>query len=664
MNIFQQQEDARRMSRRLIILFLLAVVGLVLTTNIVVLYGWWATNMFVFPLLVDDVSYLQDLEGMDSYLTYQRFLVVSSIVVGVVSLKIVTKRREISSGGGGKAIAKKLGGRLIDSRTQKAEERTVLNIVEEMAIASGTAVPPVYLLYEKGINAFAAGFNPNDAVIGVSKGAIEGLNREQLQGVIAHEFSHIFNGDMRLNSNLVSVLSGIMFIGVVGSSLLKATYKFDFSRLDLLKPAFPLIGFLLVLVGFIGVFISRLIQASVSRQREFLADASAVQFTRNPQGISGALKVIGGSRHGSSISHLYSDEVSHMFFGNSINSKHNRKQMFWFSTHPRLEDRIRRIEPLWDGEFIKPKGSSRLSDYHGAKVSDTKKRETTFGALTVKSSVEQIRETIECIGSPDEASFEIVKEDLSVLGGKLRNATRSSISARALIYLLLLSRDKKNRQEQELYLEQNDSEIKLEFDRLKELVEILPNNERIELVELCIPSLKTLSRTTCHNFLVNLKYLVELDKRIEFFEWLLFNFLNHYLKPCLYDVKSKEPQFRGLNKLKSHCIVLISFFSYSGEKSDEQNYELAFSKGIKVLEIGEQTILPKAELGLQNLQDAILQFKLLYPLVKPRLLKACVACIEADGNISCRQMELLRLLSALLDCPLPLIKVNQVTVED
>ncbi len=231
-----------------------------------------------------------------------------------------------------------------------------MNVVEEMAIAAGTPVPPVYLLEnEEGINAFAAGHSPNDAVVGVTRGCVQTLSRDELQGVIAHEFSHILNGDMRLNLRLMGVLFGILLIGLTGYILLRSTSSYrvrvndrDDDRGG--RNVLPLIGLALYVIGYVGVFFANLIKAAVSRQREFLADASAVQFTRNPDGIAGALKKIGALSAGSAVREPRAAEASHMFFGNAGSAG----QLFGLlETHPPLVERIRRLDPAFDGDFSK-----------------------------------------------------------------------------------------------------------------------------------------------------------------------------------------------------------------------------------------------------------------------------------------------------------------------
>jgi len=235
-------------------------------------------------------------------------------------------------------VAELLDGRLINSSARDANERKLLNVVEEMAIASGVPVPQVYVMNEEpGINAFAAGHSSGDAVIGVTRGCMTLLSRDELQGVIGHEFSHVLNGDMRLNLRLIGLIFGILCLTIIGRILIRTRGR---------KNPLPLLGIALIVIGWAGVVFGRLIQAAVSRQREVLADASAVQFTRNPAGLAGALKKIGGLAEGSHLKSPHAEEASHLFFANGMG-----ESIFSFATHPPLVERIRALDPSFDGKF-------------------------------------------------------------------------------------------------------------------------------------------------------------------------------------------------------------------------------------------------------------------------------------------------------------------------
>ena len=284
MNFFESQDRVHKKTTLLVALFVLAVIALIIMTNVLV--------MIVFGFI--DSEQLREGGTLIRQMDWKTFAAVGAAVSVVVFAGSLYKIMALSAGG--KVVAESLGGQLIPQNAQDPNQRKLLNVVEEMAIASGTPAPPVYLLAnEQGINAFAAGFSPRDAVIGVTQGAIEHLSRERLQGVIAHEFSHIFNGDMRLNIRLMGALNGILILGILGYYLLYST-SFSGRRRGNDKGGGAILALAvgLMAIGFAGTFFGALIKAAVSRQREYLADASAVQFTRNPNGIAGALKRIGG----------------------------------------------------------------------------------------------------------------------------------------------------------------------------------------------------------------------------------------------------------------------------------------------------------------------------------------------------------------------------------
>ena len=272
--------------------------------------------------------------------TVDKELLINSVlgVLAVVSVGTIYKTYVLSVGGG-VAVAESMGGRLVSPATGNSDERRLLNVVTEMALAAGTPVPPVFLMPEPGINAFAAGTTVSNAVIGVTQGALAAFDRDQMQGVIAHEFSHIINGDMRLNLRLMGVIHGIMLLGYIGYFLLRSS--FYSRRSSSQQNPLPLIGIALIIVGFIGTFFGNWIRAGVSRQREFLADASAVQFTRNPLGIGGALQKIG--IEAGLLANPKAAECAHLFFANGIAQGFASP----FASHPPIQERIKKILPQW-----------------------------------------------------------------------------------------------------------------------------------------------------------------------------------------------------------------------------------------------------------------------------------------------------------------------------
>ncbi len=327
MDFFAQQARARKNTKVLVVYFVIAVLCIIASVYIVSLLIFYGT-----------ASQEPDSSPVELVLWDPQLLLY--VVLGTLGVVVAgSLYKTLALAKGGSAVAESLGGRLVPADPADPDERKLRNVVEEMAIAAGVPVPKIYVLDdEQGINAFAAGHTPGDAALGVTRGCITLLDRDELQGVIGHEFSHILNGDMRLNLRLMGVIFGIVCLAVVGRILL-------YSRGGRGRNPLMLLGLALIVIGAIGVFFGRLIQAALSRQREFLADASAVQFTRNPAGLSGALQKIGG--FGSKVESAHAGEASHMFFGNGV----GKPFLNALATHPPLDQRIRAIDPDWDGTF-------------------------------------------------------------------------------------------------------------------------------------------------------------------------------------------------------------------------------------------------------------------------------------------------------------------------
>ena len=336
MNFFEHQQRARQRTTLAVLLFILATLAIVAATNLVVLgfVAFLSTDPYLPPA------------GYAGWIgAHPRAILWTSLItVGLVAGASLYRMATLSRGGS--AVAQSLGGTLIDAGTRDPLRRQLINVVEETAIAAGVPVPQVYVLEsEGGINAFAAGFSTSDAAIAVTRGTLEALTRDELQGVIAHEFSHILNGDMRLNMRLIGVSFGILVIALTGRMILRGL-SHTRSSSDRGGQALLLglaAGVTLVAVGYIGVLFTRLIKAAVSRHREFLADASAVQFTRNPHGIAGALKKIAVSPLRATLTSAESEEIGHMLIA-------ERRGLFdaLFASHPPILDRIRTLEPSFD----------------------------------------------------------------------------------------------------------------------------------------------------------------------------------------------------------------------------------------------------------------------------------------------------------------------------
>ena len=544
-------------------------------------------------------------------------------------------------------VAEQLGGRRLNPDSPVPLEQQLLNVVQEMAIASGTSTPPVYLMdNEPGINAFAAGFTPSDAVIGVTRGTAERLTRDELQGVIAHEFSHILNGDMRLNIRLIGLLHGILIIGILGYFVLRMTafsgYRRSRSRQE--NSALPLLalGAGLMAVGFFGTLFGNLIKAAVSRQREFLADASAVQFTRHPEGIAGALKKIGGWTAGASVLNPNAPEASHMFFGRATLGVSGL-----FSTHPPLAERIRRIDPSWDGTLpeVAPPASAHpaaagMSALAGPSAPDRGTWASGSGPM-------------EQIGQPSEAHLRYAARLVESLPAPIVSAAHEPHGARAVVYALLLDPEAAPRQRQIAHLEKAaDRGVYEETLRLMPLVGRLDVRARLPVIDIALPALRGLTLAQYELFKQNVTALVQIDNEIDLFEWALHRILLHDLESHFVTRTPPRVRHRTFASVRPHGELLLSMLAYAGHQ-DAESARQAFEEARRTLDLPEVQIRPFGDLQLAALDAALAALEESAPAVKRQVLQAAVACVAADRTVTASEAELLRAISASLGCPMP-----------
>jgi Zn-dependent protease with chaperone function len=636
-NFFEHQERARGSTRKLVLLFILAIISLILITTamVVALLSMQDTQDGSAPLI--DMTRL-----LAGDLPYTVLLDVSAVILAVVALGALVRLAQLR--GGGKAVAESLGGRLLNTGTRDADERKILNVVEEMAIAAGAPVPQVYLIEDSAINAFAAGYQARDAVIGVTRGCIKLLNRDELQGVIAHEFSHIFNGDMRLNIRLMGWLYGITVLGLIGYFLLRtqsvARVRSSGSGGGRNRDgnALVLLGIGLVVIGYGGTFFGNLIKAAVSRQREFLADASAVQYTRNPAGISGALKKIGGYSQGSQLRSVDASEMSHMLFGQGTVSS-----LFGlFATHPPLGERIRRIEPGWQGEFIEPQAALNVAQAENTALAG-------FAAAHSAALVGRV-------GDPDAEHFTSASAQLDGLPAAINEAVHTTLGATLLGFgLLLACADVSVRQRQMDWLRQRlDANAYRQLQTLLPQIDTLPRPLYLPVLELTLPALRALSEPQLQTFLNDLQQFVSRDAQLPLFAWCL----RHILRASLTARGKRAPvRVQPLGALREPAGVLLSALASAGHDGEDKAAQ-AFAAATAALGLDPApTLAWQAAPDLNRLEAAFTALGSLQPLHKPRLLEAMVRCVEFDGRITPEEHEMVRAAAAILDCPMPPLKL-------
>jgi len=636
MNFFQAQDKARRNTLWMILLFILAVGGLIFLTNLLLLVvlAYLKTGYFIFSV-----------SELNSFFELSVFV---GVTVGVCLLIFGGSfYKTMSLSKGGPAVAEMLGGRLVPQSTNDLQQRQLLNVVEEMSIAAGMPIPKVYLLEENSINAFAAGQSPANAVIGVTRGALTQLSREELQGVIAHEFSHIFNGDMRLNIRLIGVLHGILLVGMIGYFIMRSLRFAGRSRSKKGGNGIVVIlalGIGLMVIGYAGTFFGQWIKAVVSRQREYLADSSAVQFTRNRDSIAGALKKIGGSGAGSYIEDPAAPQYSHAYFANGLGS-------FWqslFATHPPLEKRIRAIDPRWDGKFLTPRASrqpvsSEASDAASAKA-------TEFAVNTAILSAAGA--AIDQVGTLNEENIEQVRQLIVAMPGSLREAAQSAYSARAVVYASLISHQVGNKDVLTLLEQHANREMPALTRQYLPEIKKLDEHMKLPLLELCINALRELSTNQFIQFERAINKIIVADKKVDLIEWVIQRLVLQQLNEHFGLRKPPKARHSTLGAVKADAETLMSLIAYV-EHEDDSEASNAFDHGKKEIGATALNIVPREELSLNALNQSLDNLMQLKPLVKPRILLAMVAIVLSDSKTTPRGVELVRTISTCLDCPMP-----------
>lgn len=606
-NFFAAQDQARSNTKLLVVLFVLAVVTLLVLTNLLVMITLGVMEPEHYQLLLrpEDPDWFEQLPWtLMGWVSLFVFLIIAAV--------ISIKQAELSQGG--QVVAKALGGRLVEHQLADRKQQQLLNIVEEMAIAAAVPVPPVYLLPESAINAFAAGYSPADAVLGVTQGCLNLLSRDQLQGVIAHEFSHILNGDMRLNIRLIALLHGIEFIGHSGYYLLRNSGRGSSSlRSSGSKDnGGGLLGLALglMLLGYLGTFFGSLIKAAVSRQREFLADASAVQFTRNPQGIAGALKAIGGASYGSKVQHPNADEMSHLFFGEAIGS--------WtslFATHPPLQQRIKRLDPQWNGLY----------------PTDTQLRQQSDTEAPVKEQDQQNK----------------AAAVLANLPALLLHSSRHAPSAPALCCACLIQTEHLA-QQWAMVKALGDHQLLQNVDALYDDVSRLSGQQKLQLLQIAVPGLKQLSQTQFVTFQQLCQNLSRCDGEEDLVEWALLNWLQHCVG-SQFDASllHRRDQSSSLTQVQPTVLSLLSLCAQQAKHEELQ--EQSWQMGLQVLALPKSTERPVASFQQLNAQlPALIHSS---PRLKQQVWQMLKAAVKADELINEQEKILLQALVLLLELP-------------
>jgi len=663
MDFFDRQKRAQKQTRRLVWLFGLSLLLVLLVNNLLLCplvccftqpvlpngpawhpLSFLATALYLFGEAVAYPTHFCQL-----VFHWQPILWVSLGTLVSIFAGSYYKIRELSDGGC--VVAEFLGGRRVAAKPDDLDEQRLRNVVEEMAIASGTPVPEIYVLdCERGINAFAAGHTRDDVAIGVTRGCVQLLTRDELQGVIAHEFSHILNGDTRLNMRLIGLAHGLFWPTLLGRRLLYCTrdeapelWKSGDQDQTKLLPTAPL-GILLVILGSISLPFVRLIKSAICRQREWLADAAAVQFTRNPPGIAGALVKIGGlAKHGR-LDTPHAEVASHLYFANF----NYEAWAIFLSTHPPLAQRISAIYPYFDGKFPKvemlaPNQAERDEAYAKliAKMVSTNSAliEAVAASNPVVTDDHIRRAALLRLGLPDE----------------IKQAAQTPAGAANIVYALLLSDDEAvNARQMEILQARLEPPAFGQFRALAPQLAALDEKYKLPLAEVTVPALRENDPATHRIFHQVLQQLIECDGSLGLFEYTLTKMITRQLDAFFDGPQLCPPRYGRVVDVLPECALLLSALAHVGNE-DEAAARSAFAAGAEYLDApaAKPQFLPRREWDLGMVDAALTRLAAYHEPLRRNVLLAGGKTVAADGQVTDREAELLRAIADALDCPLP-----------
>ncbi len=569
------------------------------------------------------------------------------LVMGVLGLASLYKSMELRGGGG--VVARSLGGVLVSGDTTDLKRKRLLNVVEEMAIASGVPMPEVYVLeQEPAINAFAAGHTAANAAITVTQGALDRLSRDELQGVIGHEFSHILNGDMRLNVQLMGWLFGLFVIALIGRMILEVSPRNRRSSGGLVA-----VGFAVMVLGYIGLLAGRILQAAVSRQRERLADASGVQFTRNPQGLKGALVKIAALPEGSQLVAADAEQAAHMFFADGLSRV--------FATHPPLLERIRELDPHFDPRELQQAAAEPDQQPSIEEFAQHQGLAPGSGPVAAPGSMGQLSRTggsafaaaqvVAQVGNPETQHIQHAQAVRLALPPGVRQITESAAGAQALVLALLISRDPAVREQQFARLEKSvGSAAAMAVQRVMPLLQNLDPMLRLPVFQRAFPALRRATVAQRKALAGLASDLIHADSRVDVFEYCLAKLLETLLND---ELQATAPHGRlTLEAAAGEIAVLFATLAQIGA-ADERSARMAYEAGMStVLPMRRPPFVATAD-WQQKLSEALPRLEQLHPFAKKSLIEGLVKTVANDEWLMDEEAELLRTVCALLHCPLP-----------
>ena len=652
MDFFANQEHAEKQTRLMLLLFVLAVMSIVLSINLV---------SGVICLYYSGIHATSAGQAL-SAIPHKTYWITSVAVLGVIAFGTLTRMSALS--GGGAAVAEMVGARRVKPDGSDSAEQRLVNVVEEMAIASGIRMPLIYVMDDQhGINAFAAGYSPDGAAVTVTRGALERLSRDELQGVVAHEFSHILNGDMRLNIRLIGVIAGIVAIGGIGRFLMNLGRGGDSGYLrrrgDVRLIA---LGFVIWLIGSIGVFFGTLIKAAVSRQREFLADASAVQFTRNPEGIAAALYRI--FMTGSGVFQRYADELSHMYFSAAASD--------FFATHPPVEERITKI--MGPGAIrllrdrIKPApqmadsgGKSTIVDAFTSSIPAAIDGDGTLPFVDYTRSMAtplvtpagvsaKLRitpaEMLSSVGTLSQVRVEQARHLIDQLPAEVRRAVNTGAGARAALFSLVLGQGDVRTRQLDLVSKRCNQMMAIETGRLADLLQPLGAGVRMPVFDLAIASMRFLDVIERGETVAIVEAMINADNKVTLGEFVMLTLCRSQLRPLAKGLA--QIKYQTLQEASKPAATLLSMLLRPCQAGPE-----VYARIVANLALVAVNQSPQSGITFQGVEAALGELKLLAPQGKAAFIKACLDIVVEDGQITLIEAELMRAICASIEVPLP-----------
>lgn len=638
MDFFEHQDRARANTSRLVFYFIVAVLLIVIAVNLVAFGTWYWLNA---QLYEDNMDLFHVSDWWTSQYGWGTAVGTLLLILAGSAIQWFNLRK------GGEAVAKMAGATPVENYQNDFKVQQFIHVVEEMAIASGVPVPKLYVMErEEAINAFVAGYQSDQAVMVATRGLLDTLSRDELQGVVGHEFSHILNGDMRLNIRLMAMLAGLIMIGQFGRFLLEAFARGGSRARRSSKKGngnplpFILAALALIIIGAIGVFFGRLIKAAVSRQREFLADASSVQFTRNPENIASALYQIREHSMGSVLGHKHAEDMSHFCFGESVHLKMFGDRL---ATHPPLDERIRRVAPSFLAR--KKHADKQDLDRYTANQPVADARTTLAGASAALTglAVSQV------VGNPTPNHVDYARDLYRQIPEVVRNLVHSSPGAKAFCYALVMQNTQSNPQDLLNLIKMDDPDCLPALQKLWPWVQKMPATLRLPILDISMPTLRNLTNEALNAFLKRIQVLIQHDGQVHLQEWVLNTLLNVHL----------SPKYQGRDKIRYHSLkavnkevqLLLSALAYHSTQLDKASD--TYKRVFKGLHLNDNWLLSQSAIDFPALSVALTKLRGLAFVLKQPLLQACADLMLADQQINVNEYEFLRVVADVLGCPMP-----------